>query len=93
MSRLFDCDQMLEHPEKNRMAQDGSDYQDYVVWERKRDLVRHWGKRGYAANAVTPPVLDYEQCALSTSVALEYTTCEPAKGVLRMISASLPHRF
>lgn len=93
VSRLFDCDQMLEHPAQNRMAQDGSDYQGYVVWERKRDLARHWGEKGYAAHAVTPPVLDYEQCALSTSVALEHTTCEPARGVLRTVSVSLLSPF
>lgn len=77
------------------MAQDGSDYQGYVIWGEKRDLARHGRRRKkkkrYATHAVTPPVLDYEQCALSTSAALEYTTCKPARGVLRMVSASLLH--
>lgn len=75
------------------MAQDGSDYKGYVIWERKRDLARHGRrkKKRYATHAVTPPVLDYEQCALSTSAALEYTTCKPARGVLRMVSTSLQH--
>lgn len=50
-------------------------------------------QKEYAAYAVTPPVLDYEQCTLSTSAALEYTTTEPARGVLRTVSASLLHRF
>lgn len=35
VSRLFDCNQMLEHPAQKRMALDGSDYQGYVVWEER----------------------------------------------------------
>lgn len=50
------------------------------------------GERECAVYAVTPPVLGYEQCTLSTSAALEYTTSEPARGVLRTARASLIHR-
>lgn len=64
-----------------------------MLYGKEKEIYQGIGEKVYPAHAVTPPVLDYEQCALSTSAALEYTICEPARGVLRTVITSLLHQF